>query len=113
MNPIDFIHVECGMGHRLKAPVHLSGRTVKCPKCQSAVVIPQPASDRLSDTGLMRILGDADPLPAPAVLSKSWAEQPRVCPRCALEVSRQRSVCPHCSCFIGSDDSNPGRRRSA
>ena len=98
---MEYVHIQCASGHRLKAGIHLRGKTLACPKCRTPVVIPQ-ANDALSDTGLMRILGDVAPLPAPRTMAKTSTVKPRSCPRCGLEVSQDRSVCRHCNCFVGT-----------
>ncbi|GAA4460134.1 ATP-binding protein [Novipirellula rosea] len=95
---MEFVHVQCHAGHRLKAGTHLRGRTLPCPKCRAEVVVPQP-KDTLSDTGVMRILGDLAPLSEPPVAKQQPPQRP--CPRCSLEVSVDLSVCNHCQCFIG------------
>lgn len=109
---MEFIHIQCTSGHRLKAGLHLCGRVLPCPKCQDPVVIPQPPNS-LSDTGVMRILGDVAPLPAAQIMSKQPSDQPRSCPRCEREMGRDRSVCPHCSCFVGTaNEASRGQRNN-
>lgn len=104
---MEYLHLTCELGHRLKAGVHLSGRTLACPKCKRSVVVPQ-RRDTLSDTGVMRILGDVDPLPAPPVLRPNEDSERRNCPRCECQIDAERSVCPYCDCYVGSMSGSAG-----
>ncbi len=52
----------------------------------------------MSDTGIMRILGETDPLPPPP---DAPTPTTRPCPRCAQTVSIVAHVCEHCRCYIG------------
>lgn len=105
------ITVSCPSGHRLRGDITLSGSTVRCPKCQQAFVFapssneaghPAAAAEkhsRVTDTGVMRILGESEPLP-PLPEHKPLIE--RACPRCSLRVSPEATVCRHCNCYIGA-----------
>lgn len=124
---MDFVHFSCPTGHRLKAGHQLFGKAIVCPRCRETALVPFPAqasvnsqttspsnlatsarpsallpkpSSHLSDTGVMRILGDCDPLPAPP--SNHDREDARKCPRCNLLVNALSSVCHNCQCFVGS-----------
>ncbi len=101
------IEVVCENGHRLKAARHLRGTSRCCPQCKVEVQIPlQSASashDPLSDTGVMRILGEQDALPPPPIAAQSAAQSPqyRNCPRCDRSIPVDVSVCQHCQCYTG------------
>jgi uncharacterized paraquat-inducible protein A len=104
----------CSNGHHLRAAGALVGKTLPCPRCGVAVTIPwedsfdvpedPPQRDPLSDTGVMRILGEADlqapPIETPA--NDPVARSQRPCPRCEYLVSDQSTVCPQCSCYMGA-----------
>lgn len=106
--------ITCSNGHHLRAAGALAGKTLPCPRCGVAVTIPweeaftvpeePPVRDTLSDTGVMRILGE--PAVAPAAETKTDAPQAnpeshRPCPRCEYLVSDQSTVCPKCACYMG------------
>lgn len=55
--------------------------------------------DTLSDTGVMRILGDY-PLPANPGSSVDLPML-RSCPVCTREVPDASTVCKHCLCYVG------------
>ncbi|WDQ16886.1 ATP-binding protein [Rhodopirellula sp. P2] len=103
----------CSNGHHLRAAGALAGKTLPCPRCGVAVTIPwedaftvpeqPPQRDSLSDTGVMRILGEAS---MPVQQSETQPSDPstgshRPCPRCEHLVSDQSTVCPKCSCYMG------------
>ncbi len=61
--PENTITVSCPSGHRLRGGFEMFGKNVKCPRCQAAFVFaPDKANDSdhraVTDTGVMRILGD-------------------------------------------------------
>ncbi|MCM2368995.1 ATP-binding protein [Aporhodopirellula aestuarii] len=61
----------------------------------------QPAEKRdpLSDTGVMRILGD---FVAPTQeIEPDNTQNVRTCPLCSCDVSEAVSVCKNCKCYIG------------
>jgi len=94
---MSFIYVTCDGGHRLKANSKLAGKTLVCPVCRTHVSVPAP-EDTLSDTGVLRILGDAQPISA---ADDSLPFELRPCPRCHVQVRGHLSVCPACDCYIG------------
>ena len=92
------IKISCPNGHRIQASSKLAGRTLPCPKCKQPVTVPAPSATAISDTGVMRILGEVTPLPpAPERIPDSK----RACPRCHRANSASLSVCPHCKCYVG------------
>ncbi len=127
------ITVACPSGHRLRGGTNLVGKRVKCPKCNSEFVFAptQPAESQnraVTDTGVMRILGDAPQSRPPATKSaKSESravtdtgvmrilgnhsasppmQQPSVemrrCPRCQVLTPESAAVCEHCNCYLGA-----------
>ena len=94
---MDFVYVTCEHGHRLKANTSLRGKTFSCPVCRLSVTVPLP-DDPLSDTGVMRILGDIPPLPPSPEPLRS---QLRPCPGCGAKVRNELTVCNACQCYIG------------
>ncbi|NND97296.1 MAG: hypothetical protein HKN47_08215 [Pirellulaceae bacterium] len=92
------IYVNCESGHRIKAGSSLRGKTLPCPKCRKPVVIAE-ATDPLSDTGVMRILGDASPLPRAPLPMRM---QLRPCPQCECDVRKDAPICQHCRSYIGA-----------
>ena len=97
-----YIHVVCENGHRIKAMESLAGQTHGCPKCGKPVMIPVPVkteSAAITDTGVMRILGDASPVPPQPELAVPTVKL-RTCPRCNQEVSLNASVCKACQCYL-------------
>ncbi len=95
------IAVECPNGHRLTGPASLVGRKVRCPKCAVSFELTLPPKKSLTETGVLRLLGDVDPLPSPP-------EQPQVtketktCARCHHAISVHANVCEHCKCYVGA-----------
>jgi hypothetical protein len=102
------ITVSCPSGHHVRGGSDLVGKRVKCPKCEAAFVfapaIPgdsEPATPRtstLTESGVMRILGDMSPLPAPP---ENYEAATKACSRCSVRIKESLSVCPHCNCYIG------------
>lgn len=106
------ITVCCPSGHRLRGDSSFVGKTVKCPRCQVEFVFaPTPASNshsalrpavvenrQVTDTGVMRILGDL----APASLQQDEeAVETRPCQRCGTAVPENLAVCSYCNCYVG------------
>lgn len=108
------------------------GKNVKCPRCQSPFVFaPTKSTDSnraITDTGVMRILGDmprstppAQPKPTDSrgvtdtgvmrilgdVAESKPARTPtaeaaiRPCTRCGIKIQESLAVCPHCNCYVG------------
>ncbi|TWT84463.1 hypothetical protein CA13_59410 [Planctomycetes bacterium CA13] len=124
------VEVTCPSGHLLRAPERAIGRTLPCPVCQQPVTVTRP-QDPLSDTGVMRILGnqimpiDLRQQPSPASTKRDelsdtgvmrilgdykTSQQPvfteemptmRRCPVCSRGVPDASSVCKHCHCYVG------------
>ncbi|MFK8114722.1 MAG: hypothetical protein AB8B91_21150 [Rubripirellula sp.] len=100
------LSVSCPAGHHLRGGVELMGKRVKCPRCQAAFVFaptrppeakPEPKS--VTESGVMRILGDMSPLPPSP---KARAVSTRPCTRCGVAINETLSVCPHCACYVGA-----------
>ncbi|WP_145171262.1 hypothetical protein [Rubripirellula lacrimiformis] len=87
---------------------------VRCPRCsvsfvfaasdRATIVTPEPKS--VTESSVMRILGDLDPTPAPPQASQIRL---RPCPKCAASISETLAVCNRCQCYIGSMPSFMGR----
>ncbi len=96
---MDEITASCPRGHRVRGPRALGGRMVKCPKCAAEFMFQAPAPKNVTDTGVMRILGD---LPALPPLPPTRAEpQTRPCPRCEQAIPLSITVCQYCACYVG------------
>ena len=93
------ITLTCPNGHRLRGDSRFIGKKVKCPRCQAGFVISAPAPSQVTDTGVMRILGDVtNPAPAPI---ESNEVSTRPCPRCGMGIGNDAPVCEHCKCYVG------------
>ena len=128
------ITVSCPTGHRVRGDISMAGNTVRCPRCQTQFVFapikPGGSNQKaVTDTGIMRILGDAEGLaPAPdpnpssndqrsvtdtgvmRILGDAEGLPPRPekktpthkpCVRCGNSISVNASVCGHCQCYVG------------
>jgi hypothetical protein len=91
--------VMCPNGHKLTGSVDMVGKNVRCPQCGAKFQLKLPARKSLTETAVMRILGDADKLPArPEPQEKTQ----RPCPRCKKQISIHANVCEHCKCYAGA-----------
>lgn len=112
MTKKEMLLVTCPEGHRLRASEKAIGKTLACPVCRSAVVVQEatpPAMERdaLSDTGVMRILGDyampsdqAEPVTETQVVEGRQHVE-RECPQCGCGISQGVSICQSCRCYVG------------
>lgn len=100
------ITMACPSGHRVRGGVEMLGRTVRCPKCQVEFrfttepkrTTPEPDSRQMTDTGVMRILGDFNQMPeAP----ESTEATLKPCTRCGVPIPETLTVCNHCNCYVG------------
>ena len=93
--------VACPSGHRIRGDRSLSGSRIRCPRCAAEFLfaeVPESAGETtVSDTAVMRILGD---IPAPSV-PEATLEETRTCPRCQVSMSMNAAVCEHCNCYVG------------
>ena len=98
------IHLRCSSGHQIPIPSdRVSVATVEevwCPSCNRQVSASREKNS-LSDTGVMRILGDW--LPSSSGQPNVETEQltARKCPRCECGFRESLTVCPHCQCYVG------------
>ncbi len=98
---MDTIATLCPNGHHLTGPASLVGHKVRCSKCGTKFELSLPPKKSLTETGVLRLLGDVDPLPTPP-------EQPEVpkskktCQRCHQVISVHANVCEHCKCYVGA-----------
>ena len=105
------VTTECPNGHRVRGNAELLGQTVRCPRCHDEFVFAPPSSHPVSvianeadsteslanaasgpsenpvvsDTGVMRILGDWVP-----------PEQTKSCPRCGFSCTETAKLCQNC-----------------
>jgi hypothetical protein len=96
----------CPSGHKLRGNSGLIGRTVKCPRCSCEFVFEltlnrtsKTGGKQVSDTGVMRILGDMSALP-PSPTRIDSSERP--CSRCNALIPEDAPVCSHCKCYVGA-----------
>jgi hypothetical protein len=92
----------CPSGHRVRGGAELVGHTVRCPKCHAEFVFAgenrEPESKKVTDTGVMRILGDL----SEGELPTQDHEVPlRACSRCGVAIPESLTVCNHCNCYVG------------
>lgn len=83
------------------------GKPVRCPKCHEHFIFAPTAPSRsgqstgseqpVTDTGVMRILGD---MPAPQPTTKNEVAA-RPCSRCGNAIPETTAVCSHCNCYVG------------
>lgn len=97
------ITVCCPSGHRVRGDISFAGNTVRCPKCHTEFVFaPLKASTEdspaVTDTGVMRILGETPQLP-PSPEKK--VPTLKSCARCGVSISANSTVCGHCNCYVG------------
>ncbi len=114
------IHLKCPNGHHLTAKESNAGKTGKCPVCKAAVTIPPLLQTVMSDSAIVRILGNPD-VPkknngtesagsgSDGTKSKQ-GNQPRhstlslpnlkQCPNCEREIDLGYHICPHCRTYI-------------
>ncbi len=100
----------CPNGHRVRGDVKLQGSRVRCPKCRIAFVFAstvktQTEPDAVSDTSIMRILGDPSHVGIPVVNrgipATNKIERLRNCTRCGGATPKTLAICNHCSCYLG------------
>lgn len=102
---METIMVTCPNGHKLSGTSEMVGHRVRCPKCSAKFELNLPPKKTLTETGVMRILGKADPLPSslvpPSEENPIPRNQQRRCPRCHQTISIHANVCEHCKCYAG------------
>lgn len=91
------ITCKCSRGHKVRGSATLIGKTVRCPRCSDQFVFGYEVRESVSDTAVMRILGDG---PAPPPEPKAQALK-RPCSRCGVGISPSASICEHCNCYVG------------
>jgi hypothetical protein len=85
----------CPHGHKLRGSVELIGESVRCPRCNEKFVFGYQIRESISDTAVVRILGDAPPSSRPNSDSESQDDE-GLCDRCGGPVSRAAGVCNPC-----------------
>ena len=91
------ITCKCPRGHKLRGEADLIGKTVRCPRCSEKFVFGYQIREDVTDTAVVRILGDA-PTPPP---TPEKEPSMRLCTRCGVATSAKASVCQHCNCYVG------------
>lgn len=98
-----FLYFECQNGHRLKAEVSQAGRTSHCPRCQAPIVVPKRAPHPVTDSGIVRLLGEMEAespsAPRQAPLPVNQAPD-RSCPRCDSPLSPSARSCDACGLYV-------------
>ncbi len=109
------IQLICPNGHHLTAKESNAGKTGKCPVCKAAVTIPVLHQTVISDSAVMNILGNPEPLRKPSMVGATVAvpkDMPRsspssitmphmkLCPSCEQEIDMGYHICPHCHTYI-------------
>jgi hypothetical protein len=96
------IRFRCPNGHKLRANAEMAGKTAACGKCGSRVSVPTPASQKVTDTSILRILGDVIPkADGAAVEPRETAQRmERDCPRCRISFSATLRICPRCKVYL-------------
>ncbi len=95
---MESVVVRCPNGHKLSGTLDMVGRNVRCPRCAAKFELKLPPKRTLTETAVMRILGEADQLPAPPEAPQKTR---RPCPRCSKPISINANVCEHCKCYAG------------
>lgn len=118
------IQLTCPNGHHLTAKESNAGKTGKCPVCKTPVKIPVLHQTGMTDSAIVRILGDPDkPLKSkvgatvtppkkkpPEPPKKKTDDAPsnssvslphvKLCPSCEREIDMGYHICPHCHTYI-------------
>ena len=89
---------QCPKGHKLRGSVDLIGKSIRCPRCNEKFVFGYTVRQNVTDTAVMRILGDAPPAPP---TPKAETAETRPCTKCGVEISNNASVCKHCHTYVG------------
>ncbi|MFN3192264.1 MAG: hypothetical protein ACE361_17265 [Aureliella sp.] len=97
------IHFNCENGHRIRADEKHAGQQGNCPRCRVPIQVPSPPADQkrprsITESGVMRVLGDADLAPSKGVATESAK---RCCPRCRKPLSAEATLCKHCHLYVG------------
>ena len=117
------IHFRCPNGHNLTAKESSVGKTVKCPKCKSPIVIPK--QNVLTESAVLDILGDPDPTtsvfavkdtlftaelitegekpPVPTDKPAVFVPPPastKTCANCERDIDSRYQICPHCHTYL-------------
>lgn len=95
---MESVDILCPNGHRLMGSTAMVGRNVRCTKCQAKFPFVIPMKKSLTETGVLRILGDVAPVPMPPEIALRTR---RPCPRCFRSISVNANVCEHCVCYVG------------
>ncbi|MDR3182180.1 MAG: hypothetical protein LBT89_04530 [Planctomycetaceae bacterium] len=99
------IETFCPNGHHLKTDDTNAGKTGKCPICKVPVTIPMPQRQTVSESTVVKILGqmnaaDSRTVMAPLRNKPPVTPQPvsrlKACPNCERKIDFGYQICPHC-----------------
>ena len=91
----------CPHGHKLRGSVDLIGESVRCPRCNEKFVFGYQIRESISDTAVVRILGDAPSSSGSESDSESEPDPP-ACSSCGAPVSDTAIVCKPCLNSMGA-----------
>jgi hypothetical protein len=94
------IRFRCPNGHRLIAEDRHAGRVATCRHCGTKVEVPSPVADIVSDTSVLRILGDYEPSKTVVVRDVVAVAEERSCPRCRASFAMNMRICPDCNLYL-------------
>ncbi len=106
---MELVNITCPNGHAVSGHADYVGKSVRCPKCKSVFVFELPSTQKLTETAILRLLGDGPKQSASD--QPTTSDQPstaghkrcrtRHCPRCHKSISVDANVCNHCDCYVG------------
>lgn len=92
-----FILFDCPSGHRLKAQLRFEGTPVTCPACNRHTIVPRQHSENaISDSSVVRLLGDYEPVQD---LKPAKKESTKSCPRCNTALLPTDRICSKCQMY--------------
>ncbi|GIW95011.1 MAG: hypothetical protein KatS3mg110_3052 [Pirellulaceae bacterium] len=98
---------KCPNGHPVKVHERHFGHRVRCPRCQTVFKVPVPARRELTESSVLRILGDYSPEDSEEAMARravaiDWdsADSTRRCPRCGADVKAAFRICPQCHVYM-------------
>ncbi|MEM6469971.1 MAG: hypothetical protein AAF802_10490 [Planctomycetota bacterium] len=97
--PSEQLTCKCQCGQKVRGKPSLIGKTVRCPRCHEKFVFGYFIREKVTDTAVVRLLGDAPEVPP---IPEKLTVETRKCERCGVEISPKVSVCDKCQCYVGS-----------
>ena len=91
----------CPTGHKVRGDIAMTGERVVCPACKTPFTFGVVNTDKatVSDTGVMRILGDFD---APETIDSDVPKATVPCGRCGVAIEQTATVCKHCNTYASA-----------